>query len=91
MANYRKKGDPSQGLKMARTWAVAHGSAWVLSQDLMLPPGIFSDFSKFQVILRSMERAGFVPETQVYNERSFLYRLSPQLVADLLENRIQHG
>lgn len=91
MANYRRKGDPPQGLKMARTWAVVYGSAWVLSQDLMQPPGAFSAFATFQSCLRAMERAGFVPEKQLYDDRSFLYRLSPQTVTDLLENRAQHG
>jgi hypothetical protein len=87
MANYRRKGEPPQGLRMARTWAVAHGSAWVLSTDLMQPPGIFSDYVTLQSCLRAMARVNIKPEKMIYDDRSYLYRLDPGVVVGLLENR----
>lgn len=69
---------------MARTWAVAYGSAWVLAADLMEPPGIFSNYAKFQVVTRALERCDIFLEKQVYDGRTYLYRLTPEQVNDLL-------
>jgi hypothetical protein len=49
----------------------------------MEPPGIFSTYAKFQVIQRAMERSGFTPERQPYDNRAFMYRLSPEQVKEL--------
>lgn len=92
MTNYRRPGvDPSMGLVFARTWAVAHGSAWVLAEDLMQPPGIFSDIKYFQTIVRAMERVNIFPEKQEYSARALLYRLDPGVVEGLLQHRWQGG
>lgn len=74
---------PRAGKDFARTWATAHGSAWVLASDLMEPPGIFSSYAKFQVIERAMIRSGLAPERQPYDNRAFMYRLSPEIVKEL--------
>jgi hypothetical protein len=74
---------PRAGRDIARTWAIAHGSAWVLAADLMEPPGIFSDYAKFQVITRALERVGVPFERQPYDGRTFMYRLSPETVKEL--------
>lgn len=74
---------PRSGRNFARTWAVAHGSAWVLAEDLMEPPGIFSAYYKFQVIERAMERSGVKPERQPYDGRTFMYRIPPAMVTEL--------
>lgn len=85
MANYRKKGEPPVGLRMARTWAIVHQSAWVLSSDLMeAPHGILSDYATWQSCHRAMERAGISLERVSYDENQFLYRLCPATVENLL-------
>jgi hypothetical protein len=76
--------EASVGLDIARTWAVAYGSAWVLASDLMEPPGLFSDYAKFQVLERAMNRVGIELERQPYNNRTYLYRLNPDLVKELI-------
>lgn len=74
---------PRAGRAFARTWATAHGSAWVLASDLMEPPGIFSAYAKYQVIERAMERGGVIPEKQPYDGRTYMYRLTPDQVREL--------
>lgn len=85
MTEKRERGyAPRQGREIARTWAVAYGSAWVLASDLMEPPGVFSDYKKFQIITRSMERCEIFLERMEYTGNSYLYRLSPEKVQELL-------
>ena len=74
---------PRAGFDIARTWAFAHGAAWVLASDLMEPPGIFSSYAKFQVITRALERVGIPLEKQPYDGRTFMYRLPPETVKEL--------
>lgn len=84
MTEKRSRGfAPHRGKAMARTWATAYGSSWVLSSDLMEPPGVFSDYKKFQIIERAMNRSGYFLERQPYDDRSYLYRLSPEVVKEL--------
>ncbi len=84
MTETRRRGfPPHAGRDFARTWAVAHGSAWVLASDLLEPPGIFAAYSKFQIITRAMERCGIAPERKPYNDKTYLYRLSPETVKEL--------
>lgn len=75
---------PRAGKDFARTWATAHGSAWVLASDLMEWPGIFATYAKFQVIERAMERCGLKPERMPYDNRAFMYRMSPDQVKEVL-------
>lgn len=85
MTEKRKQGyAPRQGREIARTWAVAYGSAWVLSSDLMEPPGVFSSYAKFQIITRAMARCDIYLERMEYSGMSYLYRLSPEKVQELL-------
>lgn len=74
---------PRSGRNFARTWATAHGSAWVIASDLMDPPGIFAAFAKFQVIERALQRSGIPIERLPHDNRSYMYRLSPETVKEL--------
>lgn len=75
---------PRQGLAIARTWATAYGSAWVLARDLIEFPGVFSEYKKFQILTRAMERCGIPLETMDYDGKTYLYRLPPDVVQSIL-------
>lgn len=75
---------PRVGLDIARTWATAYGSAWVLASDVMEPPGVFSSYAKFQVLVRALERCGIPLEMTEYDSKAYLYRLAPHVVQSIL-------
>lgn len=75
---------PRVGLDIARTWAAAYGSAWVLADDLINFPGVFAEYKKFQILERAMARCGITVEKQPYDGRTYLYRLSPETVSEVM-------
>lgn len=75
---------PRVGLDIARTWATAYGSAWVLADDLIQFPGVFAEYKKFQILLRALERCAIPVERQPYDGRTYMYRLAPAVVQSIL-------
>jgi hypothetical protein len=85
MTEKRRRGyAPRVGRDFALTWATAYGSAWVLAEDVIEFPGVFSNFNKFQTLERAMQRCGYFLERQPYDGRTYLYRLPPETVQELL-------
>lgn len=84
MTEKRTRGyDPRLGLQIARTWATAYGSAWMLSSDLIEFPGLFTQFTSFQQLERALIRGKIFLERMPFDSKAFLYRLSPETVAEL--------
>lgn len=74
---------PTVGRDIARTWATQFGVAWVLASDLIDPPGVFASYANFQALERALNRCGFTIERMPYDNRSYLYRLPPDVVKEL--------